>query len=345
MPPNYELAAFELWRKAGILVQESISSDSRSVYATGVRHLRNFLVEMNPQLTYPFSDPDWVMFYVWLLERVTPDTASSYLSHVAFAFETSAGIPRPDWKRFPLLTRAKKGAKRSRPRNRKRKHPVTWDLACRMIDHLQIRPDNVTRLSGMLIFVVLLLTGISGWFRLGELIPTDKKTHPEKIIRRGQITVFREPGTVPYMRIWLFRSKGDPLNEGVPVYVPGNSEFPQYCPVRWMEALMRVTDSPTVNPATPLFTFPNGTLVLKAPFIKWLRSRLRRLGLDCSLYAGHSLRIGAAVSAARRGLSDELIKRLGRWKSDAYLLYVKFTPLTIQKLRTLISQMATIRNN
>lgn len=344
MPPGYGLAAVSLWHKAGLLIHQSLASDSKTVYNTGVRHLRNYLVEMNPHLQYPFTDQDWVLFYTWLTERVSPDSASSYLSHVVYAFETSAGIPRPDWKRFPLLERAKKGARRAAPKNRKRKHPVTYSLACRMVDNVRIRPDTVTELSGMLIFIVILLVGISGWFRLGELIPKSKKTHPEKLIRRGQITIFRTPGMTPYMRIWLFRSKGDTLNEGVPIYIPGNSEVPRHCPLLWMEALLRVTDGPNVTSATPIFVFPNGTLVLKAPFVKWLRRQLRILGLDVSLFAGHSLRIGAAVSAARRGLSDDLIKRLGRWKSDAYLLYVKFTPLSIQKLRTLITQMGTIRD-
>ena len=40
-------------------------------------------------------------------------------------------------------------------------------------------------------------------------------------------------------------------------------------------------------------------------------------------YAGHSFRIGAAMTAAACGVPAEVIKTLGRWKSQAYQLYVR----------------------
>ena len=39
-------------------------------------------------------------------------------------------------------------------------------------------------------------------------------------------------------------------------------------------------------------------------------------------YTGHSFRRGAASSAAAAGYSDYEIQLLGRWRSDAYRLYI-----------------------
>ena len=46
-------------------------------------------------------------------------------------------------------------------------------------------------------------------------------------------------------------------------------------------------------------------------------------GLDPTKYAGHSFRIGAATSAASKGINDSTIKLLGRWESEAYQIYIR----------------------
>ena len=283
------------------------------------------------------------MFYTFCLERVSTDSASNYVSHVAFMFEAWYHIPRPDWKRLPLYSRAKRGANRTHVKIRKRKQPITWELACLIIDIFSLHPHSVERVSGILLFIVILIVGLCGWFRLGELIPPKVDIHPEKLLRRGQIQFFRPAGTTAFMRIWLFRSKGDVHHEGVPVFVPAYSENPKYCPVAWMSALLRVTQTSSTKPTDPLFKFPNGRLVLKSRFIRWLKLQLKILGIDPSQYAGHSLRIGAAVSAARRGMDESLIQKLGRWKSSTYLLYIKYLPQDMMKLRELVGQMGRIR--
>ena len=58
-------------------------------------------------------------------------------------------------------------------------------------------------------------------------------------------------------------------------------------------------------------------------FIAAVRDAMGKAGVECSRYCGHSFRIGAVTTAAARGMEDSIIKTLGRWKSLAYLQYVK----------------------
>ena len=57
--------------------------------------------------------------------------------------------------------------------------------------------------------------------------------------------------------------------------------------------------------------------------VKHLREALTNAGIDASKFSGHSFRHGAASTAAALGVEDSLIMSLGRWKSSAYLLYVR----------------------
>ncbi len=54
-----------------------------------------------------------------------------------------------------------------------------------------------------------------------------------------------------------------------------------------------------------------------------MREALEEAGVDPGRYNGHSFRIGAATTAAARGLEDSTVRTLGRWKSLAYLEYIK----------------------
>ena len=53
-----------------------------------------------------------------------------------------------------------------------------------------------------------------------------------------------------------------------------------------------------------------------------VREALEREGLDQEKYCGHSFRIGAATTAAAKGMEDSLIKAQGRWRNLAYLEYI-----------------------
>ena len=73
----------------------------------------------------------------------------------------------------------------------------------------------------------------------------------------------------------------------------------------------------------PLFMFSDGRLLTRDRFVSALRTALTDGGIDPSLYAGHSFRVGAATTATLQGLQESLIKTLGRWESSAYQLYIR----------------------
>jgi len=63
-----------------------------------------------------------------------------------------------------------------------------------------------------------------------------------------------------------------------------------------------------------------------AEFLTRLKDLVKAIGLDPTNVAGHSLRRGGASYAFHRGIPAEVIKQLGDWQSDCYLIYCVIPP-------------------
>ena len=112
-------------------------------------------------------------------------------------------------------------------------------------------------------------------------------------------------------------SKTDPFRKGVSLFLGKTGSV--LCPVA---AIMDYLCVRGMSPG-PLFQFSDGRMLTRQRFVEAVREALKKAGVDQSKYCGHSFRIGAATTAASRGLEDSIIKTLGRWESVAYLQYIK----------------------
>ena len=113
------------------------------------------------------------------------------------------------------------------------------------------------------------------------------------------------------------QSKTDPFRQGVTIFL-GRTDTP-LCPVAALLPYLALR-----GPGEgPLFRFRDGRALTRPRLVTAIREALAKAGLRPDEYAGHSFRIGAATTAAACGVPVDLIKTLGRWKSQAYQLYVR----------------------
>ena len=125
------------------------------------------------------------------------------------------------------------------------------------------------------------------------------------------------PKRPTFLRVTIKRSKTDPFRKGVDVFV-GVTET-DVCPVA---AVLSYLQCRGTSPG-PLFRFNDGRPLTRKHFVDLVREALSEAGIEKSKYCKHSLRIGAATTAAAKGVEDSVIKTLGRWESIAYLQYVR----------------------
>ena len=121
-------------------------------------------------------------------------------------------------------------------------------------------------------------------------------------------------------RVYIKYSKIDPFRQGCYIYIGAGKR--DLCPVH---ALTQYLNIHGLTPG-PLFLLSDGTPLNRQWLTSSIQSILSTAGAP-GCYTSHSFCIGAATSAAYRGLPDHLIKTLVRWSSDAYQIYIR-TPVS-----------------
>ena len=115
------------------------------------------------------------------------------------------------------------------------------------------------------------------------------------------------------------QSKTDPGRNGATMVLVACKGSP-LCPVAWFGLYCKVQRSPThvfhrsdVRAGKLAKSTPNSLLK------KWLKA----IGVDPKPYGSHSLRRGGATAAAALAVRLHILKRHGRWASDAVYLYIQ----------------------
>ena len=188
--------------------------------------------------------------------------------------------------------------------------PITKDLLLQMLPHLSQR----TR-EGATLYASFCLA-FAAFLRIGEFTYSlkDRTADFSKwFLTRRSMRLFDN-----HLELTLPASKTDPFRRGVTLTIAASGD--DACPVEAIRYLFRRWKAPLDS---PLFETAGG--FTRELVIGQVRQNLALLGIK-GHYSGHSFRRGAATSARAAGLSDDEIMLLGRWKSDAYRLYIDTHP-------------------
>ena len=170
-----------------------------------------------------------------------------------------------------------------------------------------------------------------GFLRAGEITIPDGSAYDASTHLNFSDIALDNTMSPNIVQIRLKASKTDPFRQGVNIHIGRTNHT--LCPV---SALLNFIAARGNSPGL-LFHFKDSSPLTKSKFTSKLRYLLSLAGIDSSLYAGHSFRIGAATTAASRGVEDALIQTLGRWKSSAYLTYIRLPPDNLAAISRIIA--------
>ena len=159
-----------------------------------------------------------------------------------------------------------------------------------------------------------------------------------KVVKRSQVLY-----TIMFLLVSITSSKTIQYSDRVlriPISaIPGS----HLCPVQAYRSLLSMV---TIQLSYPAFCYNSSGMVIPltySVFVKQFRAWLSQIGVSCDkLYCTHSFRRGGATFAFQSGVSPNLIKCQGDWKSDCYLKYVKLN--VSDKIVTTSLMAKSIRN-
>lgn len=155
-----------------------------------------------------------------------------------------------------------------------------------------------------------------GLLRVSEMVSkTQSSFDKEKTLLYNDVKICKQ-----HVKIHLKSSKTDQYSSGADVVLAKNKTA--LCPHR---AALKYADH-VLSRKGPFFTYENGKFLTNRSFNKFIRSILP--STNAGSYSSHSLRIGAATEAARRGYPKYVIQQIGRWRSSSFKKYIKFNKST-----------------
>lgn len=252
------------------------------------------------------------MFATYLAQSTTWTTVRSYLSAIRF-YQIQSGLPDPSLSPCPKLPYVLKGIRKSsHAAGTNHRLPLTPDHLRKIHSTWSQQPITFNKTMLWAAFCM----GFFGFMRSGEFTSTVQDNELITSVSISDVSI--DSRTNPQvLTIYVRRSKTDQFSEGKQIHLgrTGND----LCPVSAILAYLAVRPR---NPG-PLFVYQDGSPLSRRQLVTQLRSALSEAGIDTTGFSGHSFRIGAATTAASAGLSDSLIQRLGRWKSDAFKSYIR----------------------
>lgn len=284
---------------------DAIDSSTNQIYDS---HYQSYLAFCHAhQLPIAPSTTNLARYLVYMAKFIRASSIPSYLSGVVFRL-------RP---LYPEITRIRqddhirivlRGLLRQHGSSITRKLPITF----KHVDDLFLSYTHPSYDDHL--FLMLLSVGFFGLLRLGEL--TDSNDHRlrnrRKTIRRDSLC-FKDNTA----RFILPASKTDKFFAGNEVIVKHNDHHND--PVTALHTYVSQRDR--FFPNLPwLWLTSQGC----PPSRSWFLNRFH-LHFD-KRFGGHSLRAGGATLLAQHNVPFHIIQAIGRWSSEAFLIYIRTHP-------------------
>lgn len=297
------------------LLESSLAPATKASYKNAMNHYKTFHHTYNgtsPLL--PVSAEHLAQFVaVCHYRKLKASTITSYISAISYIHKLLDMVNPADSFLIKKLLHSVR-----RYKNPDKRRPFTLNNLQDMMSALKSTvSDHVTRLCMRAMF----LMAFFGLFRVGEI--AHSPTGHRNVITRNDIDFNYTGSKISSLSITLRHFKH---SQGQTAVIPlSRQSVKTLCPVRALIHYLKAIPYST----GPMFVDFTGQPITTTAFRSTLRSCVIACHLDPLLFTAHSFRIGGATHAHQSNMSAQNIQKLGRWKSSAYLKYIRPQPLPV----------------
>ena len=299
-----------------------ISNATRKAYTASIRWFTTFCSQTKQQAV-PASEETLLLFATYLAQQgLSYSTIQVYLSGVRYAHIAAGEYSKTIIQTTPRISQVLKGIRKSQATTQLRteRQPITFPIMKRLHTVL-------TKHTGSLNSKMIWAACCIAYFGLLRVNEFTSPNHSNTTNTLQLADVALDSHTSPkIIQLTLHQSKTDQFRKGSHIFLGATSHY--VCPV---QALLQYLKNRGSRPG-PLFILTNRKALTGSMFRTALKKALKELNLNPSSFNTHSFRIGAATSAKQAGISDSYLKAMGRWRSDAYLKYIRVSPQDMAKL-------------
>ena len=341
------------------LVFNSVQRSTRKTYDVGVRAWFSFcaMIKCDPFLNlqpsgfssvFGFKEDVLLEFmgHYFLDKKFRPTTISTYLAAIKFLLKTS-GVDISFFS-APVVSAARTGMcvlfRQSVLKSDERKMPITVDFIVSAFSLYGNYGQPQRR-----VVVVAMVLAFTCLFRSCEYLGKFKVRGRDivfefRVFGSGNIFVSSCDGALlSYSRSNLCgvlihneAAKNDPEGEGYRFHYPRQVSSADVA-FDIVEILFDWAVEARLSAKDPFLSYRQQWVLSYSTFQKAIKEVAVHLGLDPTLYSTHSLRIGGATVMAAAGLPDYVIQLIGRWKSLAFLTYIRYNLSMFTKALSVLS--------
>ena len=314
------------------LCQKGVADSTHKTYQSALRRFASFCSMYSILSPFPVSESVLCYFSSFLAcQHISPQTIKTYLAGIRH-MQITLGLPEPrQFSSLPRLRLVQAGIQRCYSQQRQGKDHIRLPITPEILLKLRSYWDQFSSDKDIIMVWAAAVLCFFGFFRSGEItLQSTTSFNPATHLAWGDVAVDSRQ-TPTMLKVHLKRSKSDQLGKGVDVFI-GHTSNP-LCPVSAVLSYIMVRGTA----AGPFFQSSTGTPLTKSYFISEVRQALEAVGLPYKDFAGHSFRIGAATTAAKAGLEDSVIRTLGRWNSNAFLVYIRTPREQLARVSTILA--------